>query len=208
MKTIFTLILLVVFNLTAAHCDENEIVDDFSKAVPGRWEDITGPVWHIKDGEFMVSPGYKDPNEHYSKWIGEYAFSMVVADFPMTTGTVEAVVHSTNKPAGSYSLIGKYIDGKNYWRVRFAYWNVQLIVRTTDGMNGEFSLFPFSMRGNDSGEIPVKLKFEIVENKVGFYVNDSLMCIFEDPLAGKVGKPGLASESTTYASHFKARRTK
>ena len=60
----------------------------------------------------------------------------------------------------------------------------------------------------EAGKNPVRIRVKIVESKVAFYVDDTLMCIFKDPLAGKAGKPGFTSESTSYAQSFRVRRTK
>ena len=197
-----TLILLAAMTLmamTAADCEDNLLYDDFSKEVPGRWETVKGRGWWIEDGKFMTEPK-----------TGDYAKSFSTADFPIINGEIETVMHSTsNKRSGSFGIMGKYIASNNYWRIRFAYWQVQLEVYTPDGKHGtHYDLFPYSMRDKSAGGNPVRIRVEIVDTKVAFYVDDTLMCIFKDPLAGKAGKPGLTSESTSYSQSFKVRRTK
>ena len=195
------LILLAAMTLlvmSAADGEDNLLYDDFSKEVPGRWETVKGRGWWLEDGKFMTTPK-----------TGDYAKSYSAVNFPIINGEIETVLHSTIKRSGSFGIMGKYIASDNYWRIRFAYWQVQLEVYTPDGKGDKhYDLFPYSMRDKNAGENPVRIRVEIVDSKVAFYVDDTLMCIFKDPLAGKAGKPGLTSESTSYSQSFKVRRTK
>jgi hypothetical protein len=181
---------------SAARCEENVLIDNFSKEVPGRWQTAMGTEWKINDGVFSSVPEN-----------GPYQKGMAVCDFPMVDGVIEAVVRSRTDRFGSVGIVGKYINNGKCWYVRFAYWAVELNVPGGES----FVITPFLLCGNDEPEAvekPITLKLVIKDGRVGLYVDGVLYCVFADPLAGEAGRPGLYTESSIFAQSFKARRTK
>lgn len=179
-----------------ASCEENVLIDNFTKEVPGRWTTARGEAWKIKDGVFSSVPKN-----------GPYQTGMAVCDFPIIDGVIETVVHSRTDRFGSVGIVGKYINNGKCWYVRFAYWAVELVVPGGES----FVITPFLLCGNDEPEAvekPVTLKLIIRDGRVGLYVDGVLYCVFADPLAGEAGKPGLYTESSAFAQSFKAKRTK
>ena len=181
---------------SGVRCDENVLVDDFSKEVPGRWETVMGAQWKINDGVLSSVPEN-----------GPYQKGMAVCDFPMVDGVIETVVHSRTDRFGSVGIVGKYISNEKCWYVRFAYWAVELNVPGGES----FAITPFLLCGDDEPEAvkePITLKLVIADGRVGLYVDGVLYCVFADPLAGEAGKPGLYTESSSFTQSFKARRIK
>ena len=190
--------LIVLYVMLFSHlacCSENLLVDSFDAVAPGRWEDIVGD-WVIADGSLMTEPKS-----------GDYQKSMTVCNFPLENGVIEAVLTTRFNRAGSFGIIGKYIDQSNYWHIRFAYWTVQLQIYK-EGKVQEYTLFPYSMVDLGGGNKQTHLQLVIIDGRVGFFVDNTLITVFKDPLAGRSGRPGLSSESTSYAHSFQARRTK
>jgi hypothetical protein len=170
-------------------------VDDFSEPQYGRWEAAMGNAWTVQDGEFFGgSPS------------GDYGKSLTVCDYPLTEGVIEASVRPVGGRSSSIGIVGKYIDRENCWYIRYAYWGIMLMVPGRD----EMFIAPYSMvdiDGNrDRAHPPVRLKLVIRDGRVGFFADGVLRAMFEDPLAGRAGRPGLYSESGSFASYFAARR--
>ena len=177
---------------------EDVLTDDFSREAPGRWETVWGADWRIKDGEFFTAPES-----------GVYQKSMVVADFPMIEGTVEAEMHSLNIRSASIGLVGKYISRERCLFMRIAYWRMSIY----DGWPPEMDipLGPFALGDSEDRQAPpeeVRLKMVMRNGRIGVYANGVLRTVFRDPYPDEAGRPGLYSESTTFVSSFSARRTK
>ena len=175
----------------------DDFLKDLSKKPPGRWEAVRGNPWKVSKGRLAKAPAK-----------AEYETAMTVCDFPMTEGTVEALVLPAAKRSASVGLVAKYISPDKCIYVRIAYWHAAVhFGRPSDAlMIGPFSLWDIHDQSQIRG--PVKLKFEMRDGRVGLYINDVLRTVFADPYAGQAGRPGLYTESTTYAEWFKARRTK
>ena len=53
---------------------------------------------------------------------------------------------------------------------------------------------------------PVRLTLVIRDGRVGFFADGVLRAMFKDPLAGQAGRPGLYTESASFADTFMTRR--
>ena len=78
-----------------ASCEENVLIDNFTKEVPGRWTTARGEAWKIKDGVFSSVPKN-----------GPYQTGMAVCDFPIIDGVIEVVVRSRTDRFGSVGIVG------------------------------------------------------------------------------------------------------
>ena len=197
-KTIVTLAVLACIPRGSGGVRRNDVFfDDFSTKAPGLWKSVQGSPWKVSRGRLAKAPTKS-----------EYGTAMVVCNFPMTEGTVEALVLPAPKRSASVGLVGKYISRDKCIYVRIAYWHASVHFGRPDDalMIGPFSLWDIHDQSKIRG--PVKLKFEMRRGRVGLYINDVLRTVFADPYAGQAGWPGLYTESTTYAEWFKARRTK
>lgn len=160
----------------------------------------------MKDGEFFTTPKS-----------GDYQKSIVVANFLMKEGVIEADVHSVADRPASIGLVAKYIESPGDTDIRLercvfmrvAYWQLSIFNRWPP--REEVVLGSFSLYDMDNREEPperVHLKMVIRNGTIGLYVDGVLRTIFRDPYPDQEGRPGLFSESTTFATSFKARRTK
>ena len=187
-----SVILLMLVSTTAA--DESCFVDNFSDSRNSHWTPVIGDAWEIKDGELFGG----DTEGNYSK-------AMTVSDIELTEGVIEATVRPFGGRSSSIGIVGKYIDQQRCWYIRYAYWGIMLMVPGRE----PFYVAPYSMLENahpNSTHRPVRLKLIIRNGRVGFFADGVLRAVFQDPLAGKTGRPGLYTESASYASHFSARK--
>ena len=182
-----------------AQADAEDVLrDDFSREVPGRWEAAMGHEWKTAGGEFF--PPLKP---------GEYGGGIVVADFPITEGVVEAVVRPVANRAASVGLVGKYMSRDKVLYMRVAYFQASVMDRTS--ANAIFTLGPFSLydvENLDAEPEPVHLKMVMRDGSVGIFMDGVLRCVLKDPYPGEAGRPGLYAESSCYVQSFSVRRTK
>lgn len=177
----------------AASAEETQFLDDFSTPVEGRWEAVIGDPWTVEDGEFFGgSP------------TGDYQKSLTVCNLPLTEGVIEASVRPFGGRPSSIGIVGKYIDRETCWYIRYAYWGIMLIVP------GQETLYiaPYTLinqENRDWKHPPVRLTLVIRDGRVGFFTDGVLRAMFKDPLAGKAGRPGLYTESASFAGYFTAR---
>ena len=180
--------------VATATAEQASFIDEFTATVEGRWEAVIGDTWTIQDGEFFGgSP------------TGDYLKSLTVCDFPLTEGVIEASVRPFGGRPSSIGIVGKFIDRDHCWYIRYAYWGIMLIVPGEEGIY----IGPHSMinQENPAWKHPsVRLRLVIRDGRVGFFTDGVLRAMFKDPLAGKVGRPGLYTESASFADTFTARR--
>ena len=192
MSYVLLICVTAMLALGAVAWAEDEITDDFTSEVPGRWRAGKGDAWTIADGECSKEPAS-----------GEYGQGLFICDFPMTEGEVETVIRPMYaRRSSSVGIVGKFITGSRCWYVRIAYGAASLITKGTE-MQG-FKIGPINVKDGQ----PRKLRLVFREGRAGFYVDDVLRTIFRDPLAGEAGSPGLYTESASVATSFSARRIK
>ena len=186
--------IILLMLASAAAADESHFVDDFSDSRNAQWTPVIGDPWRIKDGEFFGG----DTEGNYSK-------AMTVSNIELTEGVIEATVRPFGGRSSSIGIVGKYIDQERCWYIRYAYWGIMLMVPGRE----PFYIAPYLMLENahpKSTHRPVRLKLVIRDARVGFFADGVLRAVFLDPLAGRAGRPGLYTESASYASHFSARK--
>ncbi len=198
LNKIVLLSVLTLLSASAARAEKPEVlVDHFDVRVENRWEPVYGDDWNIGKGQCS-----KKPDE------GEYQKSLLLCNFPLTEGSVETTIQPDTKRSASLGIVGKFIDKDRHWYVRIVYWQLDLQVKV-EGKKS-LRLGPYSLwdKDNDTSVGPVHLKLVMRDGRVGLFVNDILRCMFEDPLAGEAGKPGIYTNSASTATSFTVHREK
>lgn len=161
-----------------------------ARRIPFRWENVSGEPWKIQDGTYFNDKP-----------------SLSLFNLPFEEGVVEAELHSGTDRNSQVALVGKYINRERYWYVRVAYWAISVVSPGQEPLIvGSYSLFKHNGERKSRG--PVRIKLEIKDGRVGLYLNGILRSVFDDPLAGESGRPGLRNEFSSHAEYFIVRKTK
>ena len=184
-------VLFAALHASALCAGENVLTDDFSREVAGRWERVAGD-WTIGDGRIV----------HHGD--GRGGHDMAVVDFPFSEGMieVEGVAHKKNEQNfASLGFVIKYVDAKNNIWFRFGSYGRRNVDGYAPGFN-DVSL------GRGKPELGRKYKLTvIVRNGLIVPCIDGVMIgVLRDPLAGKVGRPGLFSEADVEYDNFRVTR--
>ena len=169
----------------------DRLSDGFDKEAPGRWRRVGGP-WAIESGMAV----------HADTKSGSHDF--LVADFPMSEGLIE-VTGVAGKPNDlKFSSLGiciKYVDDKHRLYFRFGSYGGAFVDSNLPGFRKVSLGRLVPVLGK-----PYRLTVVVRNGLIGVCIDDVMLSILRDPLAGKAGRPGLFTESGASYDDFRVTR--
>ena len=165
--------------------------DNFDKEVPGRWRRVGGP-WRIKGGKAVHGTT--------RKWNHDF----LVADFPMSEGLIEVTGIAGKPNSQKFSSLGiciKYVDDAHRLYFRVGSHRRSSVDSNLPGFR-KVSLGRFTPTPGRQYRLTVAVR----NGLIGVCIDDVMLCILRDPLAGKAGRPGLFTESGARYDDFRVTR--
>ena len=165
--------------------------DSFDKEAPGRWRRVGGP-WRIKGGKAVHGAT--------KKWNHDF----LVADFPMSEGLIEVTGIAGKPNELKFSSLGiciKYVDDAHRLYFRFGSYGKAFVDSNLTGFRKVSlgRLVPTPGR-------EYRLTVVVRNGLIGVCIDDVMLSILRDPLAGKAGRPGLFTESGATYDDFRVTR--
>lgn len=192
--TVFRILPAAVFlaaGATALSAGPAVFEDDFDREVEGHWTRVAGD-WRIQDGTMT----------HRTE--GYPIHGQIVAEVPFTEGRIEAV--GVARKANDYGfaslgLVIKYLDDQTRIWFRFGSYGSKNI----DGLAPGFDKIPL---GGGMPEIGREYRLVVIVRNglIAAFIDDVMVGVARDPLAGKAGRPGLFSEAGVEYHDFRVTR--
>jgi len=193
MSRVFVLLFagLMVTGTDVFSADPDVFEDDFSAEVEGRWERVAGD-WRIENGKMT----------HHTP--GHPGHGQLVADFPFREGMIEVTgvaIKENDYKFASLGLVIKHVDGRKRIWFRFGSYGAKNI----DGSAPGFTKVPLGVGKPQLGK-EYRLSVIVRNGLIAVSIDDVIIGIARDPLAGETGRPGLFSESDVEYNDFRVTR--
>jgi len=169
----------------------DRLSDDFPIEIPGRWRRVGGP-WAIKGGRAFHGT-MKQANHDF-----------LVADFPMSEGLIEVTGIAGKPNKLKFSSLGiciKYVDDAHRLYFRFGSYGRASVDSNVPGFR-EVRLGRLAPTPDKEYRLTVAVR----NGLIGVCIDDVMLCILRDPLAGRAGRPGLFTESGASYDDFRVTR--
>lgn len=160
---------------------EDVFVDTFTEPLAGRWEAVQG-TWRVDQGR-LVHPNIDFPDH-----------DMLLAGFPFSEGKIEvtAIAREASAKYGfaSIGLVARYLDEQKRIYFRFGSYNKVKV----DGAAPGFMAFNLG-RGGPDLDRAYALTLVVRNGVIGVCVDDTMIGVLRDPLAGRTCRAGLFTET-------------
>ena len=162
--------------------------------------------YEFLEGKWVFDSGRLKQVELPGKDERRYKKRIALIDFPLREGIIEVraravpcEIKSRGADFGAIGVIGKYVDAERSWGFRH-------------GSSNNISGYGYFAQNHGAWTFtmdkPSTLKVVFANSMVGLIIDDMLVALKKDPLAGEAGRPGVYCEARTDFEAIKITRFK